>query len=201
MLRLLLATGNWHKQEELKSLLEGIPYQIVTPSELGINQEVEESGSSLEENAGIKAKAFAVRSGTLSLADDSGLEVDALGSAPGVFSSRYAGENATDSDRVNFLISKLKNVPRGKRQAKFRCVIAIATPQGKVYLCSGECGGVIALNPAGKAGFGYDPVFFLPELGKTMAELPPGHKNKISHRARAAAKARRRLINIANAQY
>ncbi len=201
MPRLLLATGNRHKQEELKNLLSGIPYELVIPSELGIDEEVEESGSTLEENAVIKAKAFAARSGILSLADDSGLEVDALNGAPGVFSSRYAGENATDADRVSFLLSKLKGVPAEKRQAKFRCVIAIATPHGKIELCNGECKGVIALNSSGKAGFGYDPVFYLPELGKTMAELPPSKKNSLSHRARAAAKARFLLINIANAKY
>ena len=199
MPRLLLATGNRHKQDELKSLLKGIPFEVVTPSELGIDEEIEESGSTLEENAAIKATAYAARSGILSLADDSGLEVDALDGAPGVFSSRYAGENASDSERVSFLLSKLEGIPRENRQARFKCVIAIATPQGKVEICNGECKGVIAANPSGKEGFGYDPVFFLPELGKTMAELPPAQKNEISHRARATAEARRLLINIANA--
>jgi len=201
MPRLLLATGNLHKQEELKSLLRGLPYEMVTPSELSIDDRVEENGCTLEENATLKATTFAARSGILSLADDSGLEVDALDGAPGVFSSRYAGENASDADRVNFLLSKLKGVPAEKRGAKFRCVIAIASPQGKIELCIGECKGVIALAPGGKEGFGYDPVFYLPQLGKTMAELPPAQKNEISHRARATAEARHLLINIANAQY
>jgi len=201
MPRLLLATGNWHKQEELKNLLRGIPYELVTPAELGIDEEVEESGCTLEENATIKATAFASRSGLLSLADDSGLEVDALDGAPGVFSSRYAGENASDADRISFLLSKLKGISKEKRQAKFRCVIAIASPQGKVDLCTGECKGVISFSPSGKEGFGYDPIFYLPESGKTMAELPPAEKNRISHRAKATAEARRLLLNIANAQY
>jgi XTP/dITP diphosphohydrolase len=200
MPKLLLATANRHKQKEFKNLLQSIHYELVTPSELSIDEEVEEGGGSLEENATIKAKVFAARSGLLSLADDSGLEVDALDGAPGVFSSRYAGENASDIDRVSFLLSKLKYIPQGKRQAKFRCVIAIASPQGKVELCVGECRGVIALYPSGKEGFGYDPVFYLPQLGKTMAELPLAQKNKISHRAKAVAKARSVLLNMIDSQ-
>ena len=200
MPRLLLATGNRHKQDELKGLLKGIPYELVTPSELGIDDRVEESGCTLEENAALKATAYSIRSGLLSLADDSGLEVAALNGEPGVFSSRYAGENASDVDRINFLLSKLKKIPEEERQAKFRCVIAITTPQGKVELCPGECKGVIALNPSGEEGFGYDPVFYLPQLGKTMAELSPAEKNSISHRGRAAAKARSVLINMTGGQ-
>ena len=200
MPRLLLATGNRHKQDELKSLLKGIPYELVTPSELGVDDRVEESGCTLEENAALKATTFAARSRLLSLADDSGLEVDVLGGEPGVFSSRYAGEKASDADRVDFLLSKLKGVPPGKRQAKFKCVIAIATPQGKVDLCIGECKGVITFAPSGKEGFGYDPVFYLPQLDKTMAELPPAHKNRISHRGQAAAKARCVLLNMIDGQ-
>ena len=200
MPRLLLATGNRHKQDELKGLLKGIPYELVTPSELGIDDRVEESGCTLEENAALKATAYSIRSGLLSLADDSGLEVAALNGEPGVFSSRYAGENASDVDRVNFLLSKLEEIPKEKRQAKFRCVIAIASPQGKIDLCSGECAGFITLTPSGKEGFGYDPVFYLPQLGKTMAELSPAEKNSISHRGRAVAKARVLLLNMIGGQ-
>ena len=200
MPRLLLATGNRHKQDELKSLLRGLPYELVTPSELSIDDRVEESGCTLEENATLKATTFAARSRLLSLADDSGLEVDALGGEPGVFSSRYAGENASDADRVNFLLSKLKGVPPEKRQAKFKCVIAIASPHGNIDLCIGECKGVIMFSPSGKEGFGYDPVFYLPQLGKTMAELPPAQKNRISHRGQAAAKARCVLLNMIDGQ-
>ncbi len=124
------------------------------------------------------------------MADDSGLEVDALDGEPGVRSARYAGENKSDADRVALLLKKLKNVPEGRRQARFRCVIAIAFPGGRVELANGECHGVIALEPRGANGFGYDPVFFIPELNHTMAEISSDVKNRISHRARAAGKAR-----------
>jgi len=192
--KLLLATNNKGKVREYKSLLRGVPYTIVTPADEGINIAIEEAGSSFEENARLKATGFARESRLLALADDSGLEVDALGGEPGVLSARYAGEGASDEDRISFLLEKLKDVPEGKRGARFRCVIAIASPKGTVELCSGECRGVIAVKPRGSNGFGYDPVFYVPELGKTMAELPPDVKNKISHRARAAAKAREALM-------
>jgi XTP/dITP diphosphohydrolase len=193
--KLLLATNNKGKVREYQSLLKGIPYKIVTPADCGITVEVAEVGSSFEENAALKAATLAKQSDLLSLADDSGLEVDALGGEPGSLSHRYAGENATDADRITFLLSKLKNVPEKKRTAQFRCVIAIAAPDGKVELCSGSCRGVITATPRGNQGFGYDPIFFLPELGKTMAELSLEEKNRISHRARAAAKARELLMN------
>jgi XTP/dITP diphosphohydrolase len=195
--KLLLATNNKGKVREYKSLLREIPFEIVTPSELGITTEIEETGDSFEENARLKATALARESGLLSLADDSGLEVDALGGEPGARSHRYAGEDATDDDRISYLLVKLSNVPEGKRSARFRCVIAIAAPDGAVELCSGECPGFITTEPRGYNGFGYDPVFYLPELGKTMAELTPEEKNKISHRARAAEKAREVLLKIA----
>jgi XTP/dITP diphosphohydrolase len=195
--KLLLATNNKGKVREYKSLLREIPFEIVTPSELGITTEIEETGDSFEENARLKATALARESGLLSLADDSGLEVEALGGEPGARSHRYAGEDATDDDRISYLLVKLSNVPEGKRSARFRCVIAIAAPDGAVELCSGECPGFITTEPRGYNGFGYDPVFYLPELGKTMAELTPEEKNKISHRARAAEKAREVLLKIA----
>ena len=194
--KLLLATNNPGKVREYKSLLRGIPYEIVTPAEQGITTEIEEAGVSFEENARLKATTLSRESGLLSLADDSGLEVDALGGEPGVLSARYAGEGASDIDRINYLLPRLKDVPEEKRTARFRCVIAIAAPDGAVELCSGECRGVIATEPRGNNGFGYDPIFYVPELGKTMAELPPEEKNRISHRARAAAKARELLMKF-----
>jgi XTP/dITP diphosphohydrolase len=195
-LKLLLATNNKGKVREYRNLLRGIPYKIVTLAEQGITTEVEEAGGSFEENATLKAVTLAKESGLLTLADDSGLEVDALGGEPGSLSHRYAGENATDADRVNYLLAKLQNVPEKGRTARFRCVIAIATPDGMVELFSGECRGFITFEPKGKQGFGYDPIFYLPELGKTMAELTLEEKNKISHRARAAEKARAFLLKI-----
>jgi XTP/dITP diphosphohydrolase len=198
MPRLLLATNNPGKAREFQSLLEGVPFELVTPAQVGITTEVAEVGRSFEENATIKAATLALESGLLSLADDSGLEVDALDGEPGTLSARYAGENASDADRVAYLLSKMQGVPQEKRQARFRCVIAIANPQGEVELCSGECEGVIALEPKGEKGFGYDPIFYLPELKKTMAELPLEIKNKLSHRGRAAARAREVLKRLAS---
>jgi XTP/dITP diphosphohydrolase len=196
MSKLLLATNNPGKAREYRSLLSGVPFELVTPAGVGITTEVAETGKSFEENATLKATILAAESGLLTLADDSGLEVDALGGEPGTLSARYAGENASDSDRVNYLLAKMRDVPEGKRQARFRCVIAIAAPDGNVEICSGECDGVIALKPRGNRGFGYDPIFYLPELGKTMAELQPEEKNKISHRGRAVEKAREVLKKL-----
>ena len=184
--KLLLATNNQAKVREYKSLLSGLSYKLVTLAELGINVVVNEVGESLEENARLKATVLAAKSQFLTMADDSGLEVDALGSEPGRLSARYAGENASDRDRINHLLTRLNGVPWEKRTARFRCVIALATPDGKVELCSGECQGLITLAPRGGHGFGYDPVFYLPELDKTMAELSLALKNQVSHRGQAA---------------
>ena len=195
--RLLLATNNQGKARELKSLLRDIPFEIVTPSEIGVDAEVKENVNSFEENAGLKASALAKQSGLLTLADDSGLEVDALGGEPGVLSHRYAGEGATDEDRVRYLLTKLEGVPQEKRTARFCCSIAVATPEGEVELFSGECQGFITFKPKGTLGFGYDPIFYFPELGKTMAELPLAEKNQVSHRGKAARKAIELLKRLA----
>ena len=187
--KLLLATNNQAKVGEYRSLLQNLPYELVTLAEQGITTIVSEVGESLEENARLKATLLAAESQLLALADDSGLEVDALGGEPGRLSARYAGENASDKDRVTYLLLRLKGVPWQKRPARFRCVIAIATPDGEVEFCSGECQGFITFEPRGEQGFGYDPVFYLPELDKTMAELPLEIKNQVSHRGQAARKA------------
>jgi len=188
MSKLLLATNNQAKVREYRSLLQNLPFELVTPAEEGITTVVDEVGESLEENARLKATLLAAESQLLALADDSGLEVDALDGEPGRLSARYAGEGASDRDRVNYLLLRLKNVPWQKRSACFRCVIAVATPGGEVELCSGECRGIMTFEPRGEQGFGYDPVFYLPELGKTMAELPLETKNQFSHRGQAARK-------------
>ena len=184
--KLLLATNNQAKVREYKSLLLNLPYELVTLAEQGISVVVNEVGESLEENARLKATVSAEKSQLLTLADDSGLEVDALGGEPGRLSARYAGENASDRERVSYLLARLNGVPWEKRTARFRCVIALATPDGKVEFCSGECQGFITFAPRGKHGFGYDPVFYLTELDKTTAELPPALKNQVSHRGQAA---------------
>jgi len=189
MSKLLLATNNQAKVREYRSLLQSLSCELVTLAEQGITTIVNEEGDSLEENARLKAAVLANEGQLLALADDSGLEVDVLGGEPGRLSARYAGEGASDKDRVNYLLSRLKNVPWQQRSARFRCVIALATPEGEVELCSGECKGMITLEPKGEQGFGYDPVFYLPELDKTMAELPLEVKNQVSHRGQAARKA------------
>jgi len=201
MPKLLLATNNQAKVREYKSLLHSLPYELVTLAEQGITTVVSEVGETMEENARLKATLLADKSRLLALADDSGLAVDALGGEPGLLSARYAGENASDKDRVSYLLSRLKGVPWQKRSARFRCVIAIATPDGEVEFCSGECRGMITLDPRGEQGFGYDPIFYLPELDKTMAELPLEMKNQISHRGQAARKVYQVLERLAPSKY
>ncbi len=187
--KLLLATNNQAKVREYKELLRDLPFELVSPAEVGITTIVSEVGESLEENARLKATVLAVESQLLALADDSGLEVDALGGEPGRLSARYAGEGASDRDRIDYLLARLEGVSWERRTARFRCVIAIATPEGEVELCSGECQGFITFEPGGEQGFGYDPVFYLAELDKTMAELPLEIKNQVSHRGKAAREA------------
>ncbi|MFC2059256.1 RdgB/HAM1 family non-canonical purine NTP pyrophosphatase [Chloroflexota bacterium] len=197
--KLLLATNNKGKLREYLALFEGLPLSLVTLAEQGINAEVEETHPSLEGNAVAKATEYAALSGLATLADDSGLEVDALGGEPGPLSRRYAGENASDSERIDYILAKLNGIPWEKRGARFRCVIAVAAPSGQIETCQGECEGFITFEPKGEEGFGYDPVFYLPKLDKRMAELSLEEKNKVSHRARAAQKARpilTRLLDI-----
>lgn len=190
---LLVATRNQGKLRELRRLLAGAPYRLVSLDEAGIETEVEETGATLEENAALKARAYCLLSGLPTLADDSGLEVEALGGAPGVHSSRWAGQGATDADRIAFLLRKLENV-KGPWRARFRCVIAVAWPGEAVELYEGVCPGVIVPKPRGEGGFGYDPVFYLPELGRTMAQLSPEEKDRVSHRGRAAREALKGLL-------
>jgi len=196
MPKLLLATSNPGKIREYRFLLDGLGYQITTLAEEGIAKVVIESGSNYEQNARLKAISYAKLSQLTALADDSGLEVDALNGEPGVKSARFAGEAATDAERVSFLLAKLNGVPWEQRTACFKCVIAIASPGSRAELCYGECHGMIALEAKGENGFGYDPIFFLPEISKTMAELPLEMKNQISHRARASQKARQVLKQL-----
>ena len=188
--KLLIATNNAGKIREYRAILAGIPFVLTSLSEERIDVDFEEQGETFAENAVAKAQAYAKVSGLLTLADDSGLEVDALGGAPGVRSARYAGEGATDADRIALLLSQLRNVPLAQRTGRFRCVIAVAEPGGEVAAVEGHVEGLIAEEPRGSQGFGYDPVFLLPELGRTMAELPPAEKNSLSHRAIAARAAR-----------
>ena len=193
MTKLLIATGNAGKVREYRALLSDTGLELTWPGREQLNVVVDEVGDTYEENARLKAEAYAQASGLWALADDSGLEVDALGGAPGIRSARFAGEGAQDQDRYLLLLEHLAGTPPDARGARFRCVIALASPRGDVWLCEGTCEGVIATSPSGVGGFGYDPVFFIPELGRTMGELCPEVKNRISHRAKATQQVARHL--------
>ena len=184
---LLIATANAGKLREMRALLEIPGLRLVSLDELGAVPEIEE-GSDYAENARLKALSLARRSGMWTVADDSGLEVDALGGAPGPHSARIAGEGATDADRRRLLISLLQAHPR-PWTARFRCTMALAGPLGSIDLTAGVCEGEVVPTEAGTGGFGYDPIFLLSERGLTMAELGEVEKNRLSHRARAVANA------------
>jgi len=184
--QLLVATHNTGKVREYRELLVRLPLEVTYLDAQGIALEVEETGATLAENAVLKARTYADVSGLWAWADDSGLEVDALGGAPGVLSARFAGPGSSDAGRYRKLLDSLAGVPWSQRSARFRCVVAIATPAGDVRVAEGICEGIIAFGPVGQNGFGYDPVFYLPEHGATMAQLAPDLKNTISHRGRAA---------------
>jgi XTP/dITP diphosphohydrolase len=185
MQRLLLASNNPGKLREIQALLGNLAAQLIRPVEIGLHLEVVEDGSTYAENAAIKGLAFARASGLLTLADDSGLEVEALGGQPGVHSARYAPlPHATDADRRAYLLQNLQGAPRPWK-AHFHCTVVVVTPDEKIHYAEGDCPGEIIPNERGHGGFGYDPIFLVPELGRTMAELTMEEKNQLSHRARA----------------
>lgn len=191
MQALLLATSNQHKLEEYRAIFSDLALKLVSLNDVQLDMEVEETGTTFAENAELKARAYAQASGMLTLADDSGLEIDALGGAPGVQSARYLGRETSYEERFRSILEQLKGFPVEQRTARFRCAIALAEPSGNTRIVEGTIEGVIADSPRGKHGFGYDPIFLVPELGKTLAELAPEHKNRISHRGRAAQSARK----------
>jgi XTP/dITP diphosphohydrolase len=195
MRALLLATTNRHKLHEYRAIFSTLPFTLLSLADIRLDMDVEETGTTFLENAELKAHAYAQASGMLSLADDSGLEIDALGGAPGVYSARFAGVNTPYEERFRLIFEQMQGVPQSERTARFRCVISLAEPSGYCRSVEGVMEGVIADAPRGAHGFGYDPIFLLPELGKTSAELPPEQKNTISHRGRAARKARELLEN------
>jgi len=195
--KLLFASNNGKKLKELSALVVGLPLTVVSPAELGLELDVEEDGDTFAQNAEKKARAFVKASGLWCLADDSGLCVDALGGAPGVRSARFAP--GTDEDRYKALLQKLKEVPDGQRGAHFACVLCLAGPEGKTHFEEGRCEGSIARAPSGGGGFGYDPVFWVPSHGKTMAELSAEEKNRLSHRGLAFARMRPKLAELASA--
>ena len=185
MKKLLIATNNKGKVKELQDLLKDTGLELVTPADINLNLEVEEDGTTYAENASKKAVAFAHASGLISLADDSGLEVDALNGAPGLYSARYHPKpGANDADRRAYMVENLRGKPR-PWMAHFHATIAIAVPEQDVHIVEGNCYGEIIPEERGTGGFGYDPIFLFPELNKTMAELEMAEKNRLSHRAKA----------------
>jgi XTP/dITP diphosphohydrolase len=196
MRQLLIATHNPGKVAEYRALLGDLPLAVTFLTEFGITEDVEENEDTFEGNAILKARTYATMSGLWTWADDSGLEIDVLDGRPGVYSARYAGPGATDRDKYERVLAELAPFPATSWTARFRCVVAIATPQGKVNTRSGTVEGMITDRPRGEHGFGYDPIFYLPAFGKTMAELHPGVKNNISHRAEAAALAKELLAKM-----
>jgi XTP/dITP diphosphohydrolase len=186
---LLLATNNKGKVAEIKALLKGAGITLFTPAEIGLALEIIEDGQTYAENASKKALAFSRASGMTALSDDSGLEVDVLDGLPGLHSHRFNPlPDASDADRRKYLLEKLQAFPR-PWSARFRATVAVAKPSGEVQFATGQCEGLIIPEEAGKNGFGYDPIFFIPEIGRTMAELDMDEKNRLSHRARAVQNA------------
>ena len=196
MRRLVLATRNPAKRAELERMLADLPLEVRSLADYPDLPPLPEQGSTYEENARSKALAVARALGEVALADDSGLEVDYLEGQPGVYSARFLGEDATDEDRNREILRRLEGVPPENRTARYRAVVAVAFPDGRVYSFHGACEGAIALEPRGKGGFGYDPIFYLPELDRTVAELAPQEKDLISHRGQALRQAREFLLSV-----
>ena len=185
MRKFVVATKNKGKLREIKEILQNFTFDVIPMEEAGINIEIVENGKTFEENAIIKARGIQKLTGEIVMADDSGLEVDYLNGAPGIYSARFAGEGASDQDRVKKLLGLLKEVPFENRTARFVCAVAVVFPGESSFVVRGTCEGYISLKPEGDKGFGYDPVFFLPEYDKTIAQMQAEEKNRISHRGRA----------------
>jgi len=185
-MKVVLASKNRHKLEEISKITEKFDMELVLQSDLGVDIDVEETGTTFEENSFIKAEAVMKATGLPALADDSGIAVDALNGEPGIYSARYGfDESLDDWGRLELLLKNTAHVPDGERQAQFVCVITMVTPDGKTIQARGEIHGELTREPAGENGFGYDPIFYYPPLGKTTAELSPEEKNAVSHRGNA----------------
>ena len=185
MKRMIFATGNAGKMKEIRMIMEGTGYEVISMKEAGVDIEIEENGSTYEENAMIKAKAVAAITGDTVLADDSGLEIDYLNKEPGVQSARYLGEDTPYAIKTASLISRLEGVPDEQRTARFVCAIAAVLPDGRELTTRATIEGRIGYEEKGNHGFGYDPIFYVPEFGKTTAELTEEEKNQVSHRGKA----------------
>lgn len=195
-MKVVLATRNMGKVKEIKQILRGLDLDILTLNDFPEVPSIIEDGKTFKENAVKKARFVAEHLNMPSIADDSGLEVNAFNRRPGILSARYAGENATDEDNNRKLLKELNDIPPEKREACYRCVVALVFPSGEEETAEGSCNGFIALEPKGASGFGYDTLFYIPEYGMTMAELPPEIKNRISHRGKAFAKLKEKLTDI-----
>ena len=188
-MKIVLASQNKHKLTEIQAILSRFDMELVLESELGLQIDVDETGTSFEENSELKARAVMEASGLPAIADDSGLCVDVLGGAPGIYSARYgAPDCVTDRDRLNHLLENMRGVRSEERTARFVCVITLLYPDGRKLVARGGCEGLITFEPRGEDGFGYDPVFYVPSMGCTFAQMGAEHKNKISHRANALSR-------------
>ncbi|MDF2546740.1 MAG: XTP/dITP diphosphatase [Anaerosolibacter sp.] len=195
MLNMVIASKNKHKLEEIQAILRDLPLIIQSMDEVGLSHvEVVEDGETFEENSMKKAKEVMTQTGRIAIADDSGLEVDILENQPGVYSARFSGEGATDQKNNMKLLKMLENIPYEQRTARFVSVISVAFPDGKEIVVRGECEGIIGFEEKGEHGFGYDPLFIVPQYNKTFSELGPEVKNKISHRAKALEKLKREFV-------
>ncbi|OQX89713.1 MAG: non-canonical purine NTP pyrophosphatase, RdgB/HAM1 family [candidate division Zixibacteria bacterium 4484_93] len=196
MRKLLVATQNPGKLSEIVSILSPYGLEVISPMELEVRVDIVEDGQTFRENALKKALAYHRASGMLTLADDSGLEIDALDGAPGVLSSRFLGEKTSYSEKMREILDMLESIPDEERTARFICEVAIVKSEDNVWFARGVLDGIIARSPSGKGGFGYDPIFYLPDTGKTLAELTPKEKNSISHRGQAFREAARMLARL-----
>ena len=193
---LLIATHNPDKVREFREIFAHLPLELASLDDAQVRFEVDETGQTMRENAVLKAEQYCEATGLLTLADDSGLEIDALGGEPGVLSSRFAGPDAGAEERNRLILERMRGLPPAQRSARYRCVIAVAGPGVPVQTVEATCEGQIALEPRGNGGFGYDPIFFLPPLAETMAEVPASLKNLVSHRGKAARAAEQLLRTL-----
>ena len=197
---IVIATKNKGKVVEIEKIMAGLGLSFITQDEAGVHEDIVEDGTTFEENSWKKASGVCKLCGLPCIADDSGLEVDALGGRPGIYSARYAGENATQWDLIHKLLSELYAVPKAERTARFVSVATLVLPDGTTTSCRGECEGTILTEPCGEGGFGYDPVFYVPAYSETFSSMPLALKNKISHRAIAFEKLKEKIKTLAIAE-
>jgi len=194
--KIVFATANEGKVKEIKEILKDFPIEVVSMKEMGITADIEENGATFEENSLIKARALVKLTGLPALADDSGLEVDYLNGEPGIYSARYLGRDTDYDYKNNYIIDKLSEAKGEERSARFVCVISLVLPDGREFVEKGVVEGLIGYEQKGENGFGYDPIFYLPEYGKTSAELPPEEKNRISHRGKALTAMKKLIVTL-----